>query len=469
MNSESDTVTSTPTPATPRWRRATVTASMIVGMLLTGTAVAPSLLLRSYRNEVLASAVKDPSLQVSCQDLQGGWFTPLSFSDVSVQDVDGKLKCSIATLQTSRTLFSFLTSARAATDIVLKQPQLEVHVAEDGKWPVLGAGQPDHSEVTFAISDGSFRMTVPWRSLPIVDLKGLDLKGAVRPGSDGRQTLTTEGTRILDHVALSDLHADQNLALIAPVLSQSTEISGSTSLWLEPMSVPLEGDAAMNPFPIRGRAVVHSLQARLKQDWARQLALVAGQMSGSELPDEIQVAQDSEIRFDVSEQGIRHDSMVFLLPEIAESFAVESSGAILLDESLDLTLTVQLPKVQTADKPFLSMLAQMSAEPLRLAVKGTVSKPQLQMPEGMDVLGQLMKRISPASYQEEAPSIPEAAGGLIEKVGQPGAKPSATDLTGGIIDLIRAIDKTPKDPEAAKAAREAREKKKAERRRRKSE
>lgn len=446
-----------------------MTASMIVGMLLTGTAVAPSLLLRSYRNEVLASAIKDPSLKVSCRDLQGGWFTPLSFSDVSVQDADGKLKCSIATLQTSRTLFSFLSSAQAATDIVLKQPQLEVHVAEDGKWPALGAGKPDHSELTFAINDGSFRMTVPWRSLPIVDLKGLDLKGAVRPDANGQKTLTTEGTRILDHVALSDLHAEQNLALIAPVLSQSTEISGSTSLWLEPMAVPLEGETAMNPFPIRGRAVVHSMHARLKQDWARQLALVAGQVSGSELPDEIQVVQDSEIQFDVSAQGIRHDSMVFLLPEIAESFAVESSGAILLDETLDLILTVQLPKVQTADKPFLSMLAQLSAEPMRLAVKGTVSKPQLQMPEGMDVLGQLMKRISPTTYQENAPSIPEAAGGLVEKVSQPGTKPSATDLTGGIIDLIRAIDKTPKDPEAAQAAREAREKKKAERRRRKSE
>ncbi|MFO0978794.1 MAG: hypothetical protein U0996_20470 [Planctomycetaceae bacterium] len=469
MNNESDTVISVPAPAAPRWRRATVTASMIVGMLLTGTAVAPSLLLRSYRNEVLSSAIKDPSLIVSCQDLQGGWFTPLSFSGVSVQDAEGKLKCSIATLQTSRTLFSFLTSSRAATDIVLQQPQLEVHVAEDGKWPVLGAGQPDHSELTFVINDGSFLMTVPWRKLPIVDLKELDLKGAVRPDASGLQTLTTEGTRILDHVTLSDLHAEQNLALIAPVLSQSTEISGSTSLWLEPMSVPLEGDTAMNPFPIRGRAVVHSLHARLKQDWARQLAMIGGQLSGSELPDEIQVVEDSEIHFDVSEQGIRHDSMVFLLPEIADSFAVESSGAILLDETLDLILTVKLPKVQTADKPFLGMLAQLSTEPLRLAVKGTVSKPQLQMPEGLDVLGQLMKRISPATYQEEAPSIPEAAGGLIQKVGQPGAKPSATDLTGGIIDLIRAIDNAPKEPRDPNAAREAREKKKAERRRRKSE
>lgn len=55
------------------------------------------------------------------------------------------------------------------------------------------------------------------------------------------------------------------------------------------------------------------------------------------------------------------------------------------------------------------------------------------------------------------------------EVGQPGTKPSAAEVTGGIIDLIRAIDKAPKDPEEARKAREAREKKREERRRRKAE
>lgn len=469
MNSESDATNPPPKPKPPRWRRATVTVSMIVGMLATGTAVAPSVLLRSYRNEVLAAGIGDPALKVSCQDVTGGWLTPLSFSDVSIQDADGKLQCSMAVLQTSGTLMSFLMGSKTPTEIQLTKPELQIHVDENGKWPAIACGHPGRIPVTFAVSDGSFQMTVPWRTLPIVDLKKLNLRGAIKPDERGLQTLTTEAAQLLDHVALSDLHAEQNLALVAPVLSQSTAISGETSLWLEPMSIPLEGDKAMNPFPIRGRAVVHSLHATLKQEWARQLALLGGQLTGSELPDEIQVAQDSEIRFDVSEQGIRHDSMVFLLPEIAESFAVESSGAILLDETLDLILTVKMPQVQTADKPFLGMLAQLSSEPLRLAVKGTVSKPQLQMPEGMDVLGQLMKTIAPAQYQEEAPSVQQAAGGLIQKVGQPGTKPSAAEVTGGIIDLIRAIDKAPKDPEEARKAREAREKKREERRRRKAE
>lgn len=146
----------------------------------------------------------------------------------------------------------FPDGSKTPTEIQLTKPELQIHVDENGKWPAIACGHPGRIPVTFAVSDGSFQMTVPWRTLPIVDLKKLNLRGAIKPDERGLQTLTTEAAQLLDHVALSDLHAEQNLALVAPVLSQSTAISGETSLWLEPMSIPLEGDKAMNPFPIRG-------------------------------------------------------------------------------------------------------------------------------------------------------------------------------------------------------------------------
>lgn len=440
-----------------RWRRAMVTLSMILGMLLAGGSVAPSIALRTeWRNSALQGALGNDELQVTCEDANGGWITPLIFRGIELKDKNGQLSCRIKELRTGTTLSALLFSPSTMGEVELIEPNLEVHVDEAGKWPVCTPAATAGPSFPFRIQDGSLKVNVPWRDLPIVDLAQLNVSGDTGLGEDGRRRLRLSPTRLLNKAALSDLHAEQNMALVAPILSQSTEISGSASVWIDEVSIPLEGEGAMLPFPVRGRAVVHSLDARLREAWARQLSLLAGQTLGTALPDAVQVVKDTEIRFEVSETGIQHDGMTFLLPEIASGFSVESSGTIGLDEKLDLILTAHLPEIQTADKPFLAVLAQMASQPLRLNVRGTVSEPQLVLPDAFNLFGRTASGVAPAGHTDDRPTVSQAVGALIEDVTSDATASPDRNLTGSIVDLIGVIGNS-SSKEANQGAEERRE------------
>lgn len=430
-------------PPTPRWRRAFVTSSILVAMLISGAGLLPPLLVHtSLRNQVLHSALKTEELTATSEDASGGWLAPLVFRNVRIVDARGRFICTIRELRTSRGLLGFIGGGESIGQVTLIEPRIEIHVSEDGKWPDCRQ-QPSKTQLSFLVEDGSLLVTVPWRKTAIVDVDDLKVAGRIAPGDDGGRMLIVEPIQIFDHEPLSESHTQQNLALIAPVLSQATQLSGSASVWLDELRVPLDGTQKSRS-PVRGRAEFHSLEARLKDEWTRQLAAVSGAMTGTELPDRIEVLKDSKVTFAISEEGITHDGMVFLLPKIAQELRVTSSGIIHLDESLDLRLAVALPKILHADRPMLAILSQLSAEPLQLVVKGTVSRPQLQLPEGLNPHKAFAKGIAPATHQEIAPTVPAAISDILQGVANPDQVEARKDLPGSILNLIRAIDKNAK-------------------------
>lgn len=431
-------------PPRARWRRAIVASSALFGMLLAGSAVVPTLLIQtSLRDRILGSAIQQKSWTASSGEASGGWLAPLVFRNVRISDPDGRFLCTIRELKTSKGLLGFLTDGAEVGRIDLIEPHVEVHIDENGKWPACESS-PSSSRFAFAADNGSLLITVPWRKTPIVEIDELVLSGKVGPGADGRRMLTVNAAQILDHEPLSDAHTTQNLALIAPVLSQSTSLSGSASVWIDNIEIPLEGDST-SPFPIRGRAEFHVLEARLKETWTRQLAAVTGQLTGRELPDRVEVMHNSKVDFVITDEGITHEGMVFLLPKIANDLQITSSGMIRLDESLDLQLAVAMPKMDSGDNPVIALVSQLTATPLQLTVRGTVSEPELQLPQGLDLLGEISQRVTPAQHQEEAPPVPTAVIDLIQDVSNPDKAEAQKNLPGNILNLIRAIDKGAKD------------------------
>jgi hypothetical protein len=444
MEAEGQLTTSKkPETRAPRWRRAVVTSSVILAMLITGTGLLPTVLIHtSLRDRVLRPVAGDVAWTAVCSDASGGWLAPLVFHNVRITDPDGRFLCKIRELRTSRGLLGFLMGSPDIGQVSLIQPRVEVHITKDGEWPQRNS-QSSKTQLNWVIEDGSLLITVPWRTVPIVDLEQLGMTGRIGPNAEGRRMLTVDATQIYDHESLSEEHTGQNLALIAPVLSQSTQVSGKASLWLDETQIPLDG-TRKSPFPVRGHAEFHTLEARLKPAWIRQLAAMTGQITGTSLPDRVEVAKDCRVEFAVTEDGITHEGMVFLLPEIANELTITSSGIIHLDESLDLRLAVTVPKIVAGDKPILAMLAQLTSEPLQLAVKGTISHPKIQLPEGTDLLGAISSRVTPASHEEAAPHLPSAIFEILKDVQNPDKDQAVQALPGNILNLIRAIDQNSK-------------------------
>ena len=443
------------TPAKPRWRRAVVASSVIFSMLVAGSALVPTVLMQTpLRDRVLGTAVKQNTLTATAREASGGWLAPLVFRDVRIADSSGRFLCTIRELRTSQGLFGFLTGGPDIGQLDLIEPRVELQLDDNGKFP-RSECEPSNTQFRFSIQQGSLLVRVPWRSVPIVDVASLELTGNVAASAPGQRVLTLDASQIFDHEPLSESHTSQNLALIAPVLSQSTELQGSASVWLDEVKIPLDGEQNTD-FAIRGRAEFHSLEAKLRETWTRQLAAISAQLSGVELPDRIEVLQNSKVTFKVTEEGIFHEGMVFLLPKIAESMRVTSSGTIHLDESLDLQLAVTMPELSMPENRFLSMLSQLTSEPLRLSVKGTVSDPQLQLPADTDLFGEISRRVTPAQHTEEAPAVPSAVIDLIQGVSNEDKEEAKEALPGNILNLIRAIDHGAKEKAKNRPARQGR-------------
>lgn len=445
-----------PAPAKPRWRRAVVASSVIISMLIAGSSLVPTILMQTeLRNRVLGSAVKQSTLTATAQEASGGWLAPLVFKNVRIADSAGRFLCTIRELRTSQGLLGFLTGGPDIGQLDLIEPRVELELDKNGKF-TREECEPSNTQFRFSIQQGSLLVRVPWRSVPIVDVDALELTGNIATDGDHQRVLTLNAAQIFDHEPLSESHTSQNLALIAPVLSQSTELRGSASVWLDEVKLPLDDSEQKSAFTIRGRAEFHSLEAKLKETWTRQLAVLSAQLAGTQLPDRIEVLQDSKVTFEVTDNGIFHEGMVFLLPKVAESLRVTSSGTIHLDESLDLQLAVTIPELGTQENRFLSMLSQLTSEPLRLSVKGTVSNPQLQLPEDTNLLGEISRRVTPAQYTEEAPAVPSAVVDLIQGVSNEDKEEAREALPGNILNLIRAIDQGVKEKAKNKPRRAGR-------------
>ena len=451
-------------------RRVVVATSVLFSMLTVGICAGPALLTAtSMRNSLLNSAIGSEELTATAESATGGWFSPLVFHDVRIQDAEGQFVWTVNEIRTVKGLLSLITDPVHIGEIRLTDSSLKVHLNDDGEWPLKCKARPSKSELSFLVENGSLEISVPWREIPIVELSQLTIAGNIGPDVDGHRTLNIDPVQLLDHAAISDAHTHQNLALIAPVLSQSTTLSGSASVWLDAMHIPLDdnlsSDAASGEtpgaeqgaglnFPIHGRAEFHALDARLKENWTRQLTALVGQLSGTSLPDRIQVLKDSTVEFSVSNDGISHDGMVFLLPQLAQELTFTSSGIVHLDETLDLLLTVNVPKVVPAGRPFLALLSQFTAVPIQLRVVGTVSEPKLQLPEGMNLLSDLTSRIAPAQYTEEAPPLTSAVFDLIQNVGSQDREKVKQALPGNILNIIRAVDEQAKQKREERKSRQ---------------
>ena len=451
-------------------RRGVVATSVLFSVLTVGICAGPAMLTATYmRNSLLNSAVGNEELTATAASATGGWFAPLVFHDVRIQDAEGKFVWTVQEIRTTKGLLSFITDPVHIGEIRLTDSALKVHLNDEGQWPLKCRAKPSKSELSFRVENGSLELSVPWREIPIVELNQLTIAGNIGPDVDGHRMLNIDPVQVLDHEALSDSHTQQNLALIAPVLSQSTTLSGSASVWLDAMHIPLDenlsSDMASDEtpgeeqgrsinFPIHGRVEFHALDARLKETWTRQLTALVGQLSGTSLPDRIQVLKNSTVEFSVSDDGISHDGMVFLLPQLTQELTFTSSGTVHLDETLDLLLTVNVPKVVPAGRPFLALLSQFTAAPIQLRVVGTVSEPKLQLPEGIDLLSDLTSRIAPAQYTEEAPPLTSAVFDLIQNVGSQDREKVKQALPGNILNIIRAVDEQAKQKRQERKSRQ---------------
>ncbi len=355
-----------------RRRRAISLAAVLLLLLL-----APRLLTHTpMRSWLLSAIVGKRDLLVQAGAASGGWLQPLSFEQVSLLHTAGSLECTIGKVQTGISLLQYLISPPDSFAVSANSVQLTVHIDEEGRWPTLDSDGRTVERLRWAITEGTLVLTVPWRPVPLINLQQLAISGRIEPDSHGHRQLEIDACRLLDHTPLDDSHAQQNLALVAPVLSQTTNITGSASLALDALRIPLDGVEEFSPFPLRGTVVLHQLQAKLTEQILQQVTDAFGKLPVT-LPAQITAPRESRIAFEVSEAGIRHQQMRFGFKGLTPAVQIATSGILRLDETIQLTLSLQAGWAQLLRPPW-NILANLGLQRFSMRATGSVDAPVLQ-------------------------------------------------------------------------------------------
>src|SRR5690606_25121022 len=130
---------------------------------------------------------------------------------------------------------------------------------------------------------------------------------------------------------------DQGLQLVAPLLGDALNVSGSVSLDLRKFRVPLDfkEQGRADQIEIEGVVKLHDVSAGLRNPVLQAAAALAAQLLDRTVPNQIHILENSQIDFSIQQGRVHHQGLVFVFSDLSPDLRIETSGSVGLDESLD--------------------------------------------------------------------------------------------------------------------------------------
>ena len=404
-----------------------------------------------WRNTIVNAALADDELEADVGGAELGWFSPVKMNELSVQSGDDAFDMRIERIGLENTLLGLLANPTAIGTVEVDRPVTKIVTAEFGAAPPepKESGDPgtDDAEkkatLTLVLNNGAVQVSRPGETEPVIDLNNVSVTARVQQAAGGRQ-LSIDPVTVFDRSTLTPEFCDKGLQLVAPTLANAAEVSGKMSFELSEFRVPLDdpGPARMNnELKIVGSVTFHEVESSLKNPVLADVTELVAGLLGRRKPETFRVLDDSRVDFRVQQGRIHHEGLAFMLPEVSQELIIRSSGSVGMDESLDLRLDVGLPSSATASIP---VLRKLTAEPIVVFVTGTIDDPQVKLPEGRNMLGEMARRLAPESVRDrvaaEPTSVDGAVNNFLDKIGgaAKGNKVDIESTAGSIIDIIRA-------------------------------
>jgi hypothetical protein len=297
----------------------------------------------------------------------------------------------IESCETDQTLFARLLGGRQLGTVRISDPTLYYTLDRDGISNVtrtFARVEPEmerdrtteellkRASNSVALSCEIHRATFVYRARPERpewSLGGLSTTAKLYPGeASGGGVLVVEPGRLVDHLELTPEICRDLLQYVAPALAGTSWVEGRFTMEMREMRLPLEDPRVGK---IDGTLTIHSVRAGPGP-------LVTGILSLFEIPNAIQLIEESPVTFELVDQRVHHTGLQFGAGE----FHVSTSGSVGLDESLDLIAEVQLPTFSSDRRPVLQAL---SGKAIRIPIKGTLARPEVDKNYWQDAIADL--------------------------------------------------------------------------------
>ncbi len=248
-------------------------------------------------------------------------------------------------------------------------------------WANVYGFQIGPGELKAAMADGAVR------------IEPMDLavsRGRMRLAPHVRLTpgpieLTLPAGPLMEKVQIDPAMCSSLLKYIAPVLADVTSAQGSFSIVLDACRIPL---AEPKKSDLAGRFLIHSIQIG-PGSLVRELAVFLGRESPARL------RQESAVAFQMKNGRIYHNNLELIFPDLT----IRTQGSVGLDQTLDLVAEMPIPPKWLAGNPLASKA--MSNQVIRIPLKGTLGKPQLDRRETERLSRQFIQKAAGNLLEDE--------------------------------------------------------------------
>jgi hypothetical protein len=349
-----------------------ISAILLAGLIVAAPWIVAHTRLRDTAiNSILAS----PSVTASSDSASFGWFSPLSVHGLHLNSANNHVDVRVEDITAERSPWQLWCSAPDLGLIKVEKPHVLLELPLD----VQIQGRRARFEPTFTaiVEDAGLTVRLTEQEEPVIDVDHINATFRVERAEEGR-VLTVDPIVILDRRKLSPNLASKLLYLFDPMISDSPQINGAVSLFLDKLRIPIgvPRDRAVERMELQGKLVLHEVSTEVNNPMRQMLVQLIADMNGKDASQVVRLVEDAEIRFHVRDGRLYHEGLRIGFPDIDPELRLTSRGSVGLDKTLDLF--VELPR--------LDKVLRKEKGPAKCRITGTIGNPKVTIEDASLVL-----------------------------------------------------------------------------------
>jgi hypothetical protein len=331
------------------------------------------------RNYLLSKAVPNLNGTITAKEASLGWGTPISFKGVEICSEGNIPVVEIDELQGTRPLWKMVLKPKVLGTYTVKKPHLTAMIYPNGATnlsEVFTGADPmevDPSKPK-SVPNVSVAVQLVEGSVTVCDEMGQNAWTAepinfgfrLKPSDttpDGRTRLEIPAEMVFDHVQVTPEVCKDMLKYITPTMANATRAEGTFSIKLDHWSLPLDAPGEGTG---KGVFTVHELSVGPGPIVQRVLTTLG-------LSSRLIAIDEAPIQFELVDQRMHHKGLQFHVAGI--KFTTSGSVGV-KDETLDMTMVVQIPKEVKVERPIIKALAGQS---ITIPIRGTLKMPEVEV------------------------------------------------------------------------------------------
>ncbi len=357
--------------------------------------------------------------QLKIDSVRLRWFSPLRLDGIRLSEADGPSLVTIRQVRTDRSLIGYLLGGRKLGRLEIEEPTVSVELLKDGSnlERVIqaidkAASEPRKQERTPPAFD--IEVDIRRMSAKVLHQAGTDPLVVVPPfnlvasyqAASGDTHLKIKPTRILDQVTITKELIDLGLGHAVPLLAKSAWFDGRVSLDIGDIDVPLKSPKLTQA---QLKLTLHEVRSGPNDPAINRALDFIAQVRGREVKHELVFVDGSVIDVTVADSRVHHQGLEFGFPKMDSRFQIATSGSVgIEDRALDLIVNVPVPVEQLARR---EAVQQLGVPTLKLPIKGTLDKPQLDWNSMRGDAAALLGTIK-GTLEEDAPTTAKVVGAI---------------------------------------------------------